>query len=188
MGGGSTEGGSGATKHRQSPTLRRDLGMFIPIVCLIVILDQVTKYLARIDLVVGSPVHVIPGLFDFQLVFNRGAAFGLMQNATVYFLVIAVIIIGGSLLYLCLVHGHTRFEVVSLALICAGAMGNGIDRLFMGGTVTDFIATVFMDFPVFNVADCAITIGCVCFVIICLFLNRHTPSDDGKPSDDGEDR
>lgn len=158
-------------KDDQTATRRRSqLVLFACIVVGFVILDQVTKYLVRQNLVLGERVPVIPGIFDFELVYNKGAAFGMFQNATLYFVIIALVMIGGILWYLLRAKGHSTAEVVALGLIGAGAVGNCIDRVFMDGTVTDFIATAFMDFPVFNVADSAITIGCVLFVI-CVLLS-----------------
>lgn len=162
----------------------RMFALFAAIVVFVVGLDQVTKYLVRQTLPLGGSVVAIPGAFDIHYILNNGAAFGIFKNATVYFLAIAVIMVGIIIFYLIAQKRHTRFEVVTLALIASGAIGNAIDRAFMGGKVTDFIATTFMDFPVFNVADSAITVGCLLFLVSLFLIGRHVPqnTEDG----DGE--
>lgn len=158
--------------------------LFGAIVVIVVAFDQLTKYLVRHTLPLGGSVIAIPGAFDIHYILNNGAAFGIFQNATVYFLVIAVLMVAIILFYLVAQRRHTRFEVVTLALIASGAIGNAIDRAFMDGKVTDFIATTFMDFPVFNVADSAITIGCILFLVSLFLLGRHTSKGTEDKSDE----
>ena len=131
----------------------------------IVALDQLTKYLARTQLADGAAHTVIPGLFDFQLVYNRGAAFGMMQGKSALFVLIALVLVAGSLVYLARADERRALEVVLLACIGGGGVGNLIDRCIGSHAVTDFIATTFIDFPVFNVADIAVTLGCICLVV-----------------------
>jgi len=153
---------------RGSATHDRTLTIFLIIVMVVVALDQLTKYAVRQTMTLGQSVVAIPGLFDIHYILNNGAAFGILQDATVYFLVIAAVMVVAIVCYLVFQKHHTLFETVTLSLIAAGAIGNAIDRAMADGHVTDFIATSFMDFPIFNVADCAITIGCLLFVIALL--------------------
>lgn len=162
---------------------RRQAIVFVCVIVVLVVLDQITKYLARTMLVPGEKVPVIPGVFDFQLVFNKGAAFGIFQNATAYFIVVAVIILAAIAIYLIKVKEHATLEVVGLALIASGAIGNCIDRIFFDGTVTDFIATAFMEFPVFNVADSGVTIGCILFILAFLLSLRSQKGEKGSAAD-----
>lgn len=162
------------------------LAYFVPIVILVVILDQCSKYVVRQNLVLGKSAEFIPGIFDFQLVYNKGAAFGMMQNATLYFVAMALIMVIAVVLYLSFTKQHSRFELVSLSLIAAGAIGNALDRVFMQGTVTDFIATAFIDFPVFNVADISITVGCALFVFAFVFIYKAPENDTTSVSESGE--
>lgn len=182
-----TQGPVDTHKPARVPLARRRAFVLLAvIVILVVAIDQLTKYLVRSNMALGSSVTVIPGLFDFHYIVNGGAAFGMFQNATTYFLIIAAIMVAAVIVYLALAKNVGRFETVTLALIAAGAIGNAIDRAFMGGLVTDFIATTFMDFPIFNVADISITIGCILFIIAFLFVGRKDSdiSKDGEPVED----
>lgn len=172
--------------HRQGKSLpvgratwstSRALCVFAVIVLGIVVLDQVSKYLVRSMLAPGVSVPIIPHVFDFTLVYNEGAAFGVLQGAIGYFVFVAAAICIAVICYLVFNVQHRPFEVVTLSMVVAGAIGNLIDRLFCGGAVTDFIATAFMDFPVFNVADIAVTCGCILFIANLLFLNRPQAGD-----------
>lgn len=136
------------------------------------VLDRITKVWA--DQVSPGEILIsnVFGLFDFQLVHNTGAAWGIFGNATqvlgvfsmaVVVAVTAVFLVWGR-------HRATLFETGSIALIVAGGAGNGVDRL-LGGYVVDFINCRFIDFPVFNVADIGVTCGVIC-LLIALFWGR----------------
>lgn len=148
------------------------LAMFSSIVIGAAVIDQATKSIARSHLTPGHPVTAIPGLFDFELVFNKGAAFGMFQNATTWFIISTSLVLLGITAYLVIVRPKSRFLVTVLSLIAAGAVGNGMDRAFLDGTVTDFIATTFISFPVFNVADICVTCGCILMIVYAIFSPR----------------
>lgn len=132
--------------------------------------DRISKDIAVAALSNGTIVEFIPGVMDFRLVYNEGAAFGIFDGATAYFLISAGIISALILGYLVLSKRHTAVEVIALGLIFSGAIGNAIDRMTYG-PVIDFFHTLFIDFPVFNVADIAITLGVPLFVIHLLFFS-----------------
>lgn len=104
------------------------------------------------------------GLVDLTLVHNRGAAFGMGQGSGVIFITIALVIIVAVIVWLAVGKRHVALEVISLALVAAGGIGNCIDRLTTG-YVVDFIRFTFVDFPVFNVADICVTCGVALFLI-----------------------
>ncbi len=135
-------------------------------------IDQIAKAVARAALSPAGTVgvQVIPGILDFELVYNEGAAFGLGEGYVLVFVALAVLMVAGTLIYLLRAPLVSRFEVVGLALTCGGAVGNAIDRV-AHGVVTDFIATAFIDFPVFNIADIGITVGVVVALIGFIFLS-----------------
>ena len=135
----------------------------------ILLLDQLTKLAVR---AAGDAFHVtvIPGLIDFLFVCNTGAAFSFGEGHGIAFVVLAIAVVIAVAIYLVRSPELSRVECVGLAMVSAGAVGNAIDRLFLG-YVTDFIATTFIDFPVFNVADIAITVGVVLAVIGFIFLS-----------------
>ena len=143
----------------------------IIIACLL-ILDQITKYLIQLNLSpVGTSVPLIDGLVQFTNVHNTGAAWGLLSGFRWLFIPMTLIVAG--LLIFIIIRFRKKFCVfsrVTLALLFAGAVGNFIDRLLLG-YVRDFIdITPWFSFPVFNVADSALSIGCVFLIIDALFL------------------
>ena len=135
----------------------------------ILLLDQLTKLVVR---GAGDAFHVtvIPGVIDFMFVRNTGAAFSFGEGHGLAFVVLAVAVVVAVIVYLLRAPELSRVECAGLSMVSAGAIGNAIDRLFLG-YVTDFIATTFIDFPVFNVADIAITVGVVIAVVGFIFLS-----------------
>ncbi len=141
---------------------------------LILILDQVSKFLALSFLTPGVSSPVIKGIFHLTLVYNRGAAFGLFRGGALFFTLASIIcIIAISFLWkndrlfskILGLNPKDRMVRFSLALILGGACGNLIDR------VRFFSVIDFLDFriwPVFNLADSAITIGAlfICFSLL----------------------
>lgn len=123
------------------------------VACLIVIFDQVTKAIATIRLDSCDSYTVVNKVLSFTLVRNSGAAFGLLKNQTMLFILISIVAVIAVIFYL--LKKKTSYYL-PLALILGGAAGNLIDRLRFG-YVIDFIDLHF--WPVFNVADSCITIG-----------------------------
>lgn len=134
--------------------------MIFLIVLLILFLDQISKFLAVKTLSLHQSIPVIKGFFHITLIHNRGAAFGILKNHACLFIVIsisAIILISLTLLSRQR-HKITSLYTISLGLILAGAAGNLIDRISLG-YVIDFLD--FRIWPVFNVADSAISAGAV---------------------------
>lgn len=133
----------------------------------IVVLDQLAKHLARTLLVRGSPVEVIPGFFSLTLVFNQGAAWGMLAGFRYAFIALAVAMLAFIALRHDAIFGTGRLGAVSSALLCGGIIGNLIDRV-AAGCVTDFLDFWHgaWHFPCFNVADSAICIGIALFFLM----------------------
>jgi len=127
------------------------------LVLLVLFLDQFSKFLSNSKLSLHQSVPVIKGIFYLSLVHNRGAAFGMFKNQTFVFIATALFAI--VLIYFSL-KKNKRISLysLSLGLILAGAVGNLIDRLRFG-YVIDFLD--FRVWPVFNIADSAITVGAI---------------------------
>ncbi len=125
------------------------------IVFIILTLDQLTKFLASKNLELNNPLPIIKGVFNLTLVYNRGAAFGIFKNQFYFFILssIAAVILIYSVLKK---NKRNNLYTFSLSLILGGALGNLIDRIFLG-YVVDFLD--FRIWPVFNFADSAITLG-----------------------------
>ena len=135
-------------------------------------LDQFTKYLTLVHIPLHMEVPFIPGFLGFTYVRNYGAAFSSFQNQQWLFAVIfgifTVLILWE---YFKKSMGFNRFERWCIAAVYAGGLGNMIDRIRLG-YVVDMIETKFMDFPVFNVADCFITCGCFAMMFSLFFFNK----------------
>ncbi len=129
--------------------------MIFLIVASILFLDQLVKFFALSWLELNHPVILIKNFFNLTLVYNRGAAFGMFKNQLFFFVVISVVVIP-LIVYHLKNKKNSRLINIALALILAGTLGNLIDRLRFG-FVVDFLD--FRIWPVFNLADSAITIG-----------------------------
>ncbi|KNF08727.1 lipoprotein signal peptidase LspA [Gottschalkia purinilytica] len=128
---------------------------------IIVILDQLTKYYAVSHLAGKEPFIIIKDFFQFSYVENRGAAFGILQEQRLFFIMLTLIVILGIIVYTKINKKLSKASKTSLGMILGGAVGNFIDRLRLG-YVIDFIDFKFgkvYDFPVFNIADIFIVIG-----------------------------
>lgn len=143
--------------------------LFLPIVIIAIVVDRLSKAWAADALALGTQSSPNLGLVRLTMVHNEGAAFGLGQGNQWAFVVIAAVILIWMVAWLFIGKKHGKVEVVSLALIAAGAVGNVIDRV-QQGYVVDFFEFTFFKFPVFNVADICITCGVVLFVICVLFF------------------
>jgi signal peptidase II len=124
------------------------------------ILDRVTKNLVTAEIPFGTEVSVVGRFVGITNVHNSGAAFGLAPAGAAFFLVASAVVAVGLVVYVAR-NPNSLWTDAVLGLIMGGTLGNGYDRV-MFGTVTDFINFHF--FPVFNVADSAISIGVVALV------------------------
>ena len=147
---------------------------------LIVIADQITKLLVLEHIPQDEYVKAIPGLFHLTYVQNTGAAFSSFQGMRWLFVGIFLVLTVALLFeYFKKPMAFATFERFCLAAVYGGALGNVIDRVRLG-YVVDMICVDFMDFPVFNVADCFITCGCVLMLIHLVFFNKAFWKDDKK--------
>ncbi|AGF72875.1 signal peptidase II [Corynebacterium halotolerans] len=159
------------------------------IVLVVAAVDQITKAIMLSWLEPGVPVPVIGDWFRFFLLFNPGAAFSMGENSTWLFTTIQLaFVIGVAVAAPRIRH---RGTAVGLALIAGGGLGNLIDRLFREpgfwfGHVVDFISVG--DFAVFNLADSAITVGVVVFVIAMLADERRQHREEKRVQDEDERR
>ena len=138
----------------------------------VVALDQYTKYLTVANIALYSEVELIPGFLGFTYVKNTGAAFSSFQGQQWLFALIFLLFTAAVLWeYFKKPMPFTTFERFCIAAIYAGGLGNMIDRVRLG-YVVDMIETKFMEFPVFNVADCFICCGCVLLMVHLLIWNK----------------
>ena len=136
---------------------------------LILALDQGTKIWAARSLI-GRPLVLIPGVLELTYLENRGAVWGLMQGWRIVFLIATFVFLGVLIwFYLKKRRDMTVLTRVILSLLFSGAVGNLIDRVLLG-YVRDMIYVSLIHFPVFNVADSAITIAAALLVIETFFV------------------
>ena len=141
------------------------------IAVLIIALDQITKYLVINNIGPNDTVTVIKNVFEFVYVKNTGGAFSILNNATWLLSIVSIIFCIGVVVYFIKVKPKEKNICLALSMMFAGALGNAIDRIFRG-FVVDFIKTSFINFPVFNVADIAITVGAVILVSKMVFFDN----------------
>jgi signal peptidase II len=139
--------------------------LFVVLAVAIIALDRITKNIAIDVLTDGGPVVFLPLFLDFVLVYNTGGAFGLFEGGGVLFVAVAALAVIVIIAYLIKAKHLHPLVVIVLAMISAGALGNAYDRATIGA-VPDFIHTLFIQFPVFNVADIALTLGEIILLII----------------------
>ena len=139
---------------------------------LIVAADQLTKYLVVTNIPLHAQVEFIPNVLGLTYVKNTGAAFSSFQGMQWLFAIIfAVFTVAVVWEYIKKAMPFTKFDRWCIAAIYGGGLGNMIDRIRFG-QVVDMIETQFMDFPVFNVADCFITCGCIALIAHLILFNR----------------
>lgn len=140
--------------------------IYILIIIAGIVLDRITKIYAVKHFISN---HHSGSLINLTYLENRGAAFGILQDKRILFVILTISIVI-YLLYYFITNLKSNPLVLNIAfsLIISGALGNFYDRLFQG-YVVDFIEFAFVDFPVFNIADIFVTVGCGLLIIYILF-------------------
>lgn len=137
-------------------------------IILIVAFDQITKYFASLKLADGSVAKFIPGVVQFKYAENTGMAFSMLSGARWVFIALTVVVCVGVFYYLFSNRCKSLWLYWSLGVILSGGIGNLIDRIRFG-YVVDFIEPTFVNFAIFNIADCAVTCGAVVLVGYLLY-------------------
>jgi len=151
---------------------------FIPlfVAALLVGVDRYTKYLVLEGLKSKPDAVILKGILNFTYCVNDGAAFSVLKGKIPFLIVITSLFIIAIIILLLMGKVKDKFLIWSLALICAGGVGNLIDRILQG-YVVDFIKVTFINFPIFNFADiCAVT-GTFMFMFYIFFIERAKNND-----------
>lgn len=145
----------------------------IAVLLIMVFLDQLTKNIAVVKLKDQQAYLLIDGVLEFNYLENKGAAFGMLQNQKIFFVFIAVLFIAAIVFVLIKAPNENKYIKlhILLSLICAGAIGNMIDRLRLD-YVVDFIYFSLINFPIFNVADICVTVSTILLIIMILFVYK----------------
>jgi len=144
-----------------------------------IVLDQVTKFWILKTMQPWTGREIIPGLFNLVHVLNKGAAWGFLDDEHIdwqrpLFILISLAAVGIISYMLLLSKDRDKWMVTGLGLIAGGALGNAIDRIWLGSVIDflDFYVGTY-HWPAFNVADSALTVGAGC-IILSTLLNRKT--------------
>jgi len=165
---------------------RRSLGYILALTltgAFLLVLDIVTKYFIQANFVSGESVPVLDNIVRFTYVLNPSGAFGVSVGSNAFHIFTSFIVIAVVVYVFWKGLGASRLIDFALAAILSGAVGNLIDRIRLG-TVVDFIDVDFFDikfgdlymtrWPVFNVADAAITVGMVIVIVLLVFNRQNT--------------
>lgn len=149
----------------------------ILVLAVLVAIDQVTKYLAILNLKDRPAFIILDDVFELHYLENRGAAFGMLQNQKILFVIISIfmLLVIGYLVTKFPTEGFRGLEL-SLVFIAAGAIGNLIDRLRFD-YVVDFFYFKLIDFPIFNMADIYVSVCCVVLILLLLFVYKEEDFD-----------
>ena len=173
-------------------------GKLIPaIVCFVVLVgvDQITKYFITNNMELYSSIPIIPDVLEIHYIQNRGAVWGILQGRQIIFYIFTgfALILGCWFYMRCSKVQKFRALRALDVLIMAGGMGNFIDRIRFQ-YVIDFIYFKLIDFPVFNIADCYVTIGLFCLSYLLIFkykeedleaiFSKRTASGDNAPGNE----
>ena len=166
------------SRNGVGPIVRRDHHLLAAFSLVVILLDQISKFLVNRTLQLYESIPVIEGIFNIVHIRNRGMAFGLMNRPDMkvgfYFLVVATI---GAIIFMVFWYNKLKNEykrlTLGFALILGGAIGNLIDRIRLR-EVIDFLDLYFgrYHWPSFNVADSAITVGALWVAIHLLFFEN----------------
>ena len=129
----------------------------------ILVLDQFTKFVIKQNFHLNQSIPVINNIFHLTYITNTGSAFGLFKGLHIFFILFSVIVIIAIFYFIGKIKKNEKALQFSVGLLLGGTIGNLIDRLFYG-SVIDFID--FRIWPVFNIADSAVTISIVLLVIL----------------------
>lgn len=136
------------------------------LVLVLVVIDQLVKHWVVASVALNTAHPLLPHVLALTNLRNNGAAWSILEGQQWFFSLVTVVALA-VILYLFYRWRHNPRLLLPLSFILAGAVGNFIDRI-QHGYVVDMFETLFMNFPVFNVADCCLTIGVIWLVIIII--------------------
>ncbi|OFR23500.1 signal peptidase II [Atopobium sp. HMSC064B08] len=167
---------------------QQSLGIRLAIFCwagaIAFLLDQLTKRWVLSNIPAGSRRPFIPGMLDLFHVQNDGAAFSIGSGRPLFFAALTAVVVLG-MIYAVMREKNLPYPLIAiLGLVAGGGIGNGLERV-AHGSVTDFLATTFMNFAIFNVADIFVTCGIIaaCIYWFVWDSKRRSSENDGEASE-----
>lgn len=157
--------------------------LYTIIALVLLVADQVVKHLVRTGIDLGQSIPFLPHVLDLTYVQNTGAAFSMLAQHTWILILISAIIVVVVAAFVRRGFFQGWLGLTAAMLVMCGAVGNLIDRVLLG-YVTDMFQTTFMNFAVFNLADCYITVGVVLLFIYVLFFYPDPKKEEVEPHAD----
>ena len=144
----------------------------------LIVFDQFTKWLAVTRLKGNEAFVLIEGIFELDYLENRGVAFGMFQNQRWPILIFGALFMMVIIFVICRLPEGRKYDILQILLVCivAGGIGNMIDRFFLG-YVVDFFSFVLINYPIFNVADCYVTVSVFVFAALVLWFYKEEELD-----------
>ena len=155
--------------------------LVLSLIISITLLDQITKYLIRHYFYLGSSVPVISGVFNLSYTQNTGAAFGMLQGAGIFLIILSIVVLVLLVIYRRSIFGDGILYRIGIGFVAGGIIGNLIDRLCLG-YVVDFLDFYWRTshFPAFNVADASICIGVGLYIIKQIMIEKLAAQKSGN--------
>lgn len=149
--------------------------------CIFLLIDQIIKIIIKRSIIANETITIIKDFFYLTNVKNTGAAFSILENETLFLVILSVIFILILDKFIKKEEANfTKIEVLSLGLILGGIFGNLIDRIINRGVI-DYLSFEFFSylFPVFNFADICITVGAIIFILVNIFNKKESRKNNG---------
>lgn len=141
------------------------------LIAALILLDQAVKFLVRKEMYLGESIPLWNGVFHFTYVQNTGAAFSMFEGMSVFLTLVPLAALIAAVWYMEKHRNEHWTFLLSMILIISGGLGNLIDRLWLG-YVTDLFDFCLINFPVFNVADIGICVGCFFLIVYIFFFDK----------------
>lgn len=154
---------------------------------LFLLADRFTKYIVDTNMALHESIPFIPGFMDFTYIHNTGGAWGVLSGKTPILVVFTAFVMVGCIIFLIKYGRKNPLLFWAVCLIISGGIGNMIDRIFNEGRVIDFLRTLFIDFPIFNVADCAVVIGAGLLILYFIIDTVKDAKENKKNKQAGSD-
>lgn len=139
------------------------------IIAVVIIVDQIMKMQVLSSMELGMSIQVWPGIFHITYIQNAGAAFGILAEQRWIFIAVSVLLLAAAAFFYPQLRRESAWIRYGAALLVGGAIGNLIDRIWLG-QVIDFLD--FRVWPVFNIADIGIVVGVGCIMYAMLWKDR----------------
>ena len=154
--------------------------IFILIIALLVIIDQIIKVVVSHNIMINESIPVIKfgnkEIFNLTHILNDGAGWSIFSGKTLFLIIITSVFLLAAIVYLIKFSKRNFMLTTSLILIISGGFGNLFDRIFRGGKVIDYVQTLFMNFTIFNFADICVVIGAILLIVFVAFFDRTEAS------------